>query len=61
MEELLSMHSENPREEIVNLLASAILRGYYRQRSIQEKEQVRLDKPVTSCMTVNTAEKNDGD
>ncbi len=61
MEELLSKHSENPREEIINLLASAVLRSYYRQHSKHEKEQVRLDKPATSCMTVNTAEKNDGD
>ncbi|WP_422137665.1 hypothetical protein [Endozoicomonas sp. ALC020] len=65
MEELLSKLQVSTREEITQLLAAAILRSYYRQRSQSnpslEKELVRLDKPATSCLTVNTAEKNDGD
>ncbi|KEQ17154.1 hypothetical protein [Endozoicomonas numazuensis] len=65
MEELLSKQPVSSREEITELLAHAILRSYYRQypksTTFPEKDSVRLDIPANSCMTVNTAEKNDGD
>ena len=57
MEELLSSEpNRSAKEEIVSLLTAAILR---KQQRNQPKEPVRLDNSATSCMTVDTAEKQD--
>ncbi|WP_419535707.1 hypothetical protein [Endozoicomonas sp.] len=57
MDELLSTMEQDlsPRDEIAALIASAILRK--RQRT-QNKDPDRLDNSATSCMTVNTLNKN---
>ncbi|MCW7551786.1 hypothetical protein NX722_03855 [Endozoicomonas gorgoniicola] len=55
-EPLSSEPTKSPGEEIIFLLTAAILR---KQQKARHKEPVRLDKPATSCMTVDTAENND--
>ena len=55
MEELLSRSCDKtPKDEIIYLLATAVLR---KQLQSLNKEPDRLDNSATSCMTVNTTEK----
>ncbi|WP_067521667.1 hypothetical protein [Endozoicomonas ascidiicola] len=62
MEELLSITEPDlrPRDEIAALIATAILRKKQRSQepSAQNKDPDRLDNSATSCMTVNTLNKN---
>ena len=57
MDELLSITDSdlNPRDEIAALIATAILR---KKQRVQDKDPDRLDNSATSCMTVNTLNKN---
>ncbi|MGB1270533.1 MAG: hypothetical protein ACPG5T_00525 [Endozoicomonas sp.] len=57
MDELLSTMEQDlsPRDEIAALIATAILRKQQRKLN---KDPGRLDNYATSCMTVNTLNKN---
>lgn len=57
MDELLSITESdlNPQDEIATLIATAILR---KKQRVQDKDPDRLDNSATSCMTVNTLNKN---
>ena len=57
MDELLSITESDlsPQDEIPTLIATAILR---KKQRVQDKDPDRLDNSATSCMTMNTLNKN---